>query len=103
MKVHLYATLRRVVGARTIDIRLAPGATVRQAIEEILARYPDLRSQLLDEEGNLYRHVHVFVNGRDAPYLEEGLDTKLSPDGTLDLFPAVAGGAAPFGRLGAAA
>jgi hypothetical protein len=34
---------------------------------------------------------HVMVNGRDAPYLEHGLDTPLLADDTLDVFAPVGG------------
>ena len=47
---------------------------------------------LLDESGRLYGHVHLFVNGRDAPYLQDGLETRLAPDDSVDLFPAIGGG-----------
>jgi molybdopterin synthase sulfur carrier subunit len=36
--------------------------------------------------------VHVFVNGRDAPFLENALETVLKEDDTITVFPAVGGG-----------
>jgi len=51
-----------------------------------------LEPELLDGDGQLWRHVHVMVNGRDVPYLERGLHTPLSADDTLDVFPPVGGG-----------
>jgi molybdopterin synthase sulfur carrier subunit len=92
MKVKFYATLRKIVGAKMIDVSLEEGATVRNLIDEITRRYPALRSEMLDEQGNLYGHVHVFVNGRDAPFLEGGLDSVISPNDEVGIFPAVGGG-----------
>ena len=92
MKVSFYATLRQVVGTKTVDFPLPAGATVRQLVEEMIRCYPGLRRELLDEQGRLYRHVHVFVNGRDAQFLEEGLDISLEPNDSLGVFPAVGGG-----------
>ena len=92
MKVKFYATLRKIVGAKLIDVSLDEGATVRDLIEEITRRYPALRPEMLDEGGNLYGHVHVFINGRDAPFLEGGLDSTISPDDEVGIFPAVGGG-----------
>ena len=37
-----------------------------------------------------------FVNGRNAPLLENGLDTILTPQDTVSLFPAVGGGKEPI-------
>ncbi len=95
MKVNFYATLRQIVGAKSIELPVTDGITVRQLIEAVIARYPALRRELLDDQGNLYSYVHVFINGRDAPYLDQGLDTRLSPDDTVSLFPPVAGGEEP--------
>lgn len=92
MEVDFFATLRQIVGAKRVRFELTNGMTVWDLVEEIVARYPDLRPELLDEEGELYPHVHVFVNGRDAPYLEEGLDTALKAGDKVKVFPAVAGG-----------
>jgi sulfur-carrier protein len=51
-----------------------------------------LGQKLLDEKGELYPHVHIFVNGRDAIYLENGLESRLSPKDNVTVFPAVGGG-----------
>ena len=93
MKVNFYATYRQLVGGKTVDIPTAKSVTVRQLIDEVIRCYPRLRAELLDDGGQLYRHVHVFVSGRDAPYLVEGLDTTLAEDDTVNIFPPVAGGA----------
>lgn len=92
MKVNFYATLRQVVGEKTVDFDLENGCTVRQLVDEMIRSFPALRRELLDERGELYRHVHVFVNGRDASFLENGMDTILSPEDTVGVFPAVGGG-----------
>lgn len=95
MKVNFYATFRQIVGAKTIELPVGEGITVRQLIDAIITRYPGLQRELLDEQGNLYPYVHVFINGRDAPYLDEGLEAKLSPEDNVSLFPPVAGGGEP--------
>lgn len=93
MKVHFYATLRQVVGRKVEDVAVPEGTTVNGLLLEILRVWPELRPRLVDEQGKLQRHVHVMVNGRDAPYLERGMDTPLSASDTLDVFPPVGGGA----------
>ncbi len=92
MHINFYATLRPIVGGRSIDIDLAEGTTVRELIAALVTRYPPLRQQLLNAQGELYPHVHIFVNGRDAPYLPNGVETQIYPGDTVDIFPAVAGG-----------
>lgn len=92
MKVNFYATLRQVVGQKSVQFGLSPEGTVQDLLDSILERYPPMRRELLDEQGKLYPHVHIFLNGRDVPYLEEALETRLRPEDKIDIFPAVGGG-----------
>lgn len=92
MKVNFFATLRQIVGQKTVEMDLPENITVQEFVEMVVTQYPPMRKELLDEHGNLYRHVHVFVNGRDAPFLERGMDTVIQPDDQLNIFPAVGGG-----------
>ncbi len=93
MRVHFYATFREVVGEKHIDLDLADGATVQQLLDQVLLDHPGLRNKMLDEEGLLSHHVHIFINGRSSQFLDQGLATPLSArDDRIDFFPAVAGG-----------
>ena len=92
MKVNFYATYRPIVGGKTIDLDVDHGITVQQLVEAIVARFPAMRREMLDEKGELYSHVHIFVNGRDASYLEKGMETVIQAEDTLNIFPPVGGG-----------
>ena len=92
MKVKIYATLRPLVGAPTLDLRAGAGSTVGQALQEILHRWPQLRPELMDSEGQLSDRIHLFLNGRDVRYLD-GLDTVIPAGAELRIFPPVGGGA----------
>ena len=41
-----------------------PGTTVRQALDAYFARYPAVRSYVLDEQAALRHHVVIFVGDR---------------------------------------
>jgi len=92
LRINFYATLRDVVGQKTIEFKLPDSLTVGQLIEEVITRFPALRDKLFKEEKVLYGHVHVFVNGRDARFLPDTYDTVISLDDRIDIFPAVGGG-----------
>jgi molybdopterin synthase sulfur carrier subunit len=92
MKVNFYATLRQVVGQKTVDFELSPNATVQMLLDEMIRQFPPLRVELLDKNGLLYNHVHIFVNARDSAFLEKGMDTEISPDDVIGVFPVVGGG-----------
>ena len=92
MDVNFFATLRDLAGARTRTFDLEDGVTVRELIDHVLEKYPAMRAELFDEGGELFGHVHVFINGQDAPHLDRALDTPLKSADKIDLFPAVGGG-----------
>ena len=91
MKVSFYATLRPIVGERTVELPLPEGATVGALVAELARRWPALCEHLFDDEGRLSRRVNLFVDGRNVRWLQ-GMETPLSPDRTVDVFPPVAGG-----------
>jgi sulfur-carrier protein len=92
MKVNFYATYRPIVGGKTVEFDLDQGSTLRQLVQVIIARFPAMQREMLDDDGNLYSHVHIFVNGRDSVLLERKLDTVLQADDILNIFPPVGGG-----------
>lgn len=92
LQVDFYATLRLVVGKKTVGVSLPEGATLRDLLDAIVRRFPPLADKLLNEAGRLSGQVNVFIDGRGATYLDDGLDTVLRADQKVDIFPAVAGG-----------
>jgi sulfur-carrier protein len=93
VNVSFYATLRPIVGDRTVDVPAPPGASVRDLLRAATDLYPGLRPLLLDDSGVLLGNVHVIVNGRDVWYLSHGLETPLAETDKVLFFPAVGGGA----------
>lgn len=92
MNVSFYATLRQIAGQKRVEIDLPAGATAQDVVDAVIARFPAMRAELVDENGVLHEHVHLFVNGRDVPYLEKRLETVIQPTDKLDFFPPVGGG-----------
>ena len=92
MDVNLFATLRELAGHRTVQFDMPDGSTVRELLDRVITEYPAMRDELFGEDGELFGHVHVFINGRDAPLLDRKLATVLEEADTVDVFPAVAGG-----------
>lgn len=92
MKVRFYAMLRQITGQKMVEFPLPEGTTVRILVEAVVTRFPEMRKELLNENDDLYGHVHVIVNGRQSPFLDKAEDTVLSFDDKVDIFPAVGGG-----------
>jgi molybdopterin synthase sulfur carrier subunit len=93
MKVNFYATLRPLVGSKDVDIPLRDGATLQELVAATIESFPALGPVILDDAGEPARHIQLYVNGRSARFLDEGLDTPFASTDQVDIFPAVAGGA----------
>jgi sulfur-carrier protein len=76
-----------VGGAREVP---AEGGNVRELLEDLLARFPALRHQLVEDD-DLAPFVNVYVEGEDVRTLD-GLDTPVREGATVILLPAMAGG-----------
>jgi sulfur-carrier protein len=68
----------------------AAGDTVRELLDDLMSRFPGLRTQLVEDE-ELATFVNVYVGGEDVRMLA-GLDTPVEHGSTVILLPAMAGG-----------
>jgi adenylyltransferase/sulfurtransferase len=77
-------------------------ASVGQAMQQLVAKHPDLRAHLYDGAGKLRTFVNLFLNDEDVRYMDkEG--TAVSDGDRLSIIPSIAGGSpAIAGGLGAA-
>jgi molybdopterin synthase sulfur carrier subunit len=87
--IRLPTVLRPSAGGHSTVI--GSGETVGEIIGDLVEQFPALRTQILTEDGQLHRHLTVFLNDDDVRYLGK-LDAKVGQDDTLTLMPAVAGG-----------
>ena len=87
-KVRIPPTLREQAGGQR-EVA-ADGDTVRDLLEDLMGRFPGLRTQLV-EDGDIAPFVNVYVEGEDVRTLE-GLETEVAPGSTVILLPAMAGG-----------
>ena len=92
MEVNFYATLRAIVGQKTVKVNMTPNTTALQLVNMVSEEYPALRAELLDAENRFQRHMKMFINGREAVYLDDQFDTIIQSDDKIDIFPPVGGG-----------
>jgi sulfur-carrier protein len=84
--LRLRGALRQRAGGRA---RLElDGATVGEVLAALERSQPPLAGWIRDERGQVRRHINVYVNGERA-----GLDTAVAAGDTLDVLPAISGGA----------
>jgi molybdopterin synthase sulfur carrier subunit len=78
----------RGTGTLVVD---AECATVAQALARVAAQWPAVTDRVLTEQGELRRHVNVFVGEESIRFLD-GLATTVADGMTITIVPAVSGG-----------
>ena len=58
-RIAFTTNLQRHLACPTQEV---PGATVRAVLDNVFAANPRLRSYILDDQGRLRRHVHIYLN-----------------------------------------
>ena len=92
MRISFYATLRKIVGQKHIELPLPERCTLHEVLAAVVEAHPALRDEVLDEQGELDRYVHLFVDGRSSKFLADGMATVVDGEQKIEFFPAVAGG-----------
>jgi molybdopterin converting factor small subunit len=94
VQVNLPTVLRpHAGGERTVAVE---GATVGEVLTALVARYPGMTGQVIDDGGTLHKFVNVYLNDDDVRYLS-GVDTPVGAADELSILPAVAGGSGGSG------
>ena len=92
MKVNFFATLRDIAGGKVVEFDVDHGITAQELLDSIIVKFPLMKKELLKENGDMYGHVHFFINGRDVQFTDEKFQTKIMQEDTVNVFPAVGGG-----------
>ena len=91
-KVMIPTPLRQYTGKR--DAVVVEGATVGEVLNSLTAQYPDLRKQILNDQGKVRSFVNVYLNDEDIRYLSKDATPAAAGD-TVTLVPSIAGGYRP--------
>ena len=93
VSIHLPAILAPLADdERVIDIALLGlQDTVGSAVRSLTERYPGLAPRLVDERGDQYPFVAIYLNDEDIRFVG-GFDTAVRDGDELSIVPAVAGG-----------
>ena len=78
------------------------GGTVGEALSHLTAQYPNIKSNLFNDQGKLRSFVNVYVNDEDIRYLDKD-ETRLEGDETISIVPSIAGGSPAVAELETAA
>ena len=89
VSVRLPTVLRPAAGGQaklSVD-----GSAVGDVVDRLIADYPALQSNLVDDDGSVRKFVNIYLNDEDIRFLES-LETPVTEGDELAILPAVAGG-----------
>jgi sulfur-carrier protein len=87
-EIHFTSHLRNLVTDGPLS---AAGATAGEALMNVLAAQPHMRSYVLDDRGALRKHVCIFADGERLAH-ESALARHIGPDSKLYIMQALSGG-----------
>jgi molybdopterin converting factor small subunit len=67
------------------------GATVAEALDDVVRRFPALSPRLRGDDGAPYPFVTIYLNDEDIRFIG-GFEAPVRPDDEVTVVPAVAGG-----------
>lgn len=85
MRVLIPGALLSYTGQNWVE---AAGATVGDVIDDLEERYPGIRFRMIDEQGNIRRHMRMFFDSEMVLELSQAL----RDDGELLIVQALSGG-----------
>ncbi|WP_235298536.1 MoaD/ThiS family protein [Portibacter marinus] len=85
IKVHFTSALSRFFpNLKTIEV---DASTIPEVLESVEIQYPGMKSFLLDDSGNLRKHVNIFIGEEMG-----NLHSEITPGDDLFVFQALSGG-----------
>jgi molybdopterin converting factor small subunit len=88
-KIHIPTPLRQYVGKQA-DVEVS-GSSVGDAMSDLVAKHPDLRRHLYNDDGKLRAFVNVYLNDEDVRYLQKEA-TAVKDGDSISIVPSIAGG-----------
>ncbi|PSR06202.1 MAG: molybdopterin synthase sulfur carrier subunit [Bacteroidetes bacterium SW_10_40_5] len=64
---------------------------VEKAIQQLVSEYPEIKENLLDENGNIRSYINVFVGDNNIKSLDKE-QTVIKEHDLVNIVPAIAGG-----------
>ena len=75
----------------SLDHVSVSGNTIKVALESLESKYPKFADLLYGENGEILRHINIYINNQEIHTLE-GLETGVSLGDQIAIIPALAGG-----------
>ena len=71
--------------------RSVEATSLREALEVVFSDYPQLRGYVLDDQGAIWKHIAVFIDG-EMIHQRDHLDVAVGSNGEIFVMQALSGG-----------
>ena len=88
-EVRIPAALRRLTNGQ--DKITAEGDTVQEIIDFLEQNFPNIKSRICNEDGEIRNFVNIYINEENVRFLN-GISSKINDGDEISIVPAVAGG-----------
>jgi len=92
VQVKYYATLRDVAGVKSEAFELPAEASFQDLETILVAAHPGFIGVMVDGNGEIFHHIHFFINDQSVVISENDPEIQLKDGDTISIFPAVEGG-----------
>ncbi len=67
------------------------GSSVVEALDSLCTQFPEIKSNLFDEEGVVRKFINIYINDDDIRYAN-GINSRVRDGDSIQIVPSVAGG-----------
>lgn len=92
MRIKFYGTMRNLTNKTVVDLDERQFTTINRVFEWLYQEFPQIRLELLDQQGRLAAQIPVYLNGRNPRLRLSGLDEPLKPEDIVCLFSPISSG-----------
>lgn len=92
INVNLLAAYRLITDTKEMVLEVPEGETINGVVARVLKLYPSLRPHWMDDRGELFVHLHIYINKDDVNTLPLKLETLVNENDEIDFIPPVVGG-----------
>ena len=88
-KINIPTPLRQYAGKQAaVEVK---AGSIGDALNDLVAKHPELRRHLYTDDGKLRAFVNVYLNDEDVRYLQKEA-TAVKDSDTISIVPSIAGG-----------
>ncbi len=90
IRIHVAGHLKDYTG-RSVELEIPGAKDVLDAVDQLDARFPDIKDRIFDEQDRTRPYINIFVNEEEIRNLD-GESTKTEDGDVIYILPSVAGG-----------